>query len=319
MSKWSRREFLALSASVGVSACAGAAGWNEGRKFQAAIAVWNERSRLVAEAFHATQSVRVTAVAGVGSRPLSRREELLAGFTGSHPTIYPDVASMLRHHTIDLLYASGSAPELADWSGHLLIDGPSDPRAYAARRGRCVQILPQYEFAGCGRSAATLSGDWTRASIDCRGSLPDAPIESCDELAQWLYGEVGEAIDFTSEMMGMNGADQIFAAAAPAASPYQARLGWRMVKTGTHSKSIEVSVYAVQFNGMPKGIQIRLSADRQSLILRAAPRSIRLTHLLTANMIEAMTNSTPGSLIYSPRELSAAHELVQRAAAILVA
>lgn len=319
MAKWTRREFLALSASTVVSAYASAADWKHSREFYAAIVGWDQRSQLVADAFRGMQNVRVSAVAGVSPGSLTRHKTLLPTLPGTQPALYPDVSSMLRDHVVDFLYASRGSLELADWPGHLLIDGAVDSRAYDEGHGRCVQVLPQYEFAGCGRSSTTLSGDWTKANIDCRGSLPDVPLVNREELARWLYREVGEAVDFTREMMGVDQPVQIFSAAAPAASPYEARLGWRMVETGSHGKSIEVSMHATQSKEAPTGIQIRLSADRRSVTFRAAPRSMRLTQLLTANLLDAMTNGTPDRLIYRPRELSLVHDLLSKAAATLVA
>src|SRR5258707_598248 len=90
MTKWSRRDFLTVSASAGVSALA-AVNW-EGASIRAGMLGWNERSRFMTTAFREIPELHVAALSGVA--PGHQYRMLRPFFTGRLPAIYPTTRSM---------------------------------------------------------------------------------------------------------------------------------------------------------------------------------------------------------------------------------
>jgi hypothetical protein len=311
MTKWSRRDFLRFSASAGVAALAAVGG--DGATVRAGMLGWNERSRFMATAFREIPELRVAALSGLASDYQYRM--LLSAFSGGPPALYPTTLSMHADRAVDFLYAPGESPDLADWPGHLLLEDAVDPHKYVdpGSGSRCVQILPRFEFSGCGRSAAALSGEWNLARIDCRSKLPDKPFAGTSDLAAWLFHEAGEAVDFAYEVMGLTEDNRIFTVAAPAATPFEARLGWCLRESGRAGKTIEVSIHATHASDNSSWTKIRLCGLAQSVLLQAAPRSMEFTRQLTANFLDAVNERRPDQLLYSPSILLRAHTIVSEA------
>jgi hypothetical protein len=311
MTKWSRRDFLTFSACAGVSALAAI---NTGdATVRAGMLGWNDRSRFMATAFREIPELRVVALSGLA--PGYPYRMLLPTFSGGPPALYSTTLSMHADRAVDFLYAPGESPDLANWPGHLLLDGAVDPRKYvdSGSGSRCVQILPRFEFSGCGRSAMALSGEWSLARIDCRSKLPDKPFAGTSDLAAWLFHEAGEAVDFACEVMRLTEDNRIFTAATPAATPFEARLGWRLRESGRAGKTIEVSIHASHVSNS-SCTKIRLYGVAQSVFLQAAPRSMEFTRQITANFLDAMNQRRPDQLLFSPSILLRAHNIVSEAA-----
>ena len=225
---------------------------------------------------------------------------------------------MLRDHTVDFLYKAGAGKAAHEHTAHLLIeDADPDDLIQVAGNGPYIQALPRYEFSGLSRSTAELSGNWTRAVIDCHAALPDDDFTNRAELSAWLYRQVGDALDFACEMTEFDVPSDIFGIGAPADSPYAARFGWRIL--GKSGRVIDLSVYASQAIGqLANRTRVLLRASEQAVSLRTAPRSLRLSRLATLNLMHAIgTPATRSLLSYRRAAFAPARELVKQAVSVL--
>jgi hypothetical protein len=313
MIELNRREFLAFMALVGVSASTSPARWRAHRQFKVGMAEWNAASQVVAVAFRQIPELGVAAVAGVTPRTASLTE-WRASFPNDQPEFYPDVTTMLKRSHFDFLYANAPDRTVAESAVHLLLEDPNPSTlVHLSASPAYIQILPRYEFSGFSR-LSSMSGEWMMAIIDCRSTLPNKPFQNQSEFAAWLYREIGEAIDFACELVDIGETHKIFAVAAPAESPYAAKFGWHIAGRGPCAGTIDVSVSANHSPTQSGAIRIILRGARESVVLHSIPRSVRLTHVLTSNLIDAISSANPQNLVYRPSVLTRSHDLVTKAA-----
>lgn len=311
---WNRREFLGMMAAAGISTLAEPLVWAGGRTTRVGVVGCNVYSRPVARVFRDIPQLTIAAVADVNpsSSPFSDGR---MDFGVCLPRLYPSVPAMLEHGDLDFVYLHGANDSLNEIPINLLLEDPGPRRLWSVSSpAMCVQVLPKYEFVGIGSSSAVLSGNWTHAVIDCRSKLPTTAFEDKSEFAFWLYREVGEAVDFVSEVMDITFPEQVFAAATPAVSAHQAKFGWRFVTTGSTSRTIDLSVAATHSPKAHTGVTITLTGHGQSIMLFAGPRSPRFTSFLICNLIDALRNGNEQTLLYHPKVLKQSYDLVSRAA-----
>lgn len=314
MVTWNRREFLVAMSATGISA-AYTNPWAASPKIRAGIAGWNERSRNAVAVFREMRELKIAAVAAVSPRSVSSLPDWRTHFPDQSPQVYPSIAAMLEQCDLDFVYVDATSHPLVEMPAHLLLEDP-EPRHLTALSspGIFAQVLPKYEFGGFTRSTLALSENWDHAIIDCRCVLPHTPFQNRSEFALWLCREVGEAIDFVCELMGVTQARQVFAAATPAGSPYEAKFGWRFIGSGPNPDRIDLSVVATHSLQRPSGITVTLANSDRSVMVRSAPRSPRLTRLLTWNLLDAVRSGNPQTLVYYPASLKRSHDLVSYAA-----
>jgi hypothetical protein len=310
MTRPTRRDFFAFSAA-GIASLARSSDCST--EIRAGIVGWDERSKAAARVFHEIPGLTVSSLSAPGSEHADAIE-FFSGMGGETPALHASVRSMVSRRKPDLLYAMGDAPDVGLWRGHLLLDGPADPPAYcgAAAAGRCIQFLPRFQFVDYGRPASLLRRDWRSARIDCHAPLPTAAIEDSRDLARWLNREVGDAVDFTCELLGLSEPLRILGAATPAATPSSARFGWRVAEQRTGGKTMEVSVLASHATNAWTRIEIHLWSERGAIVLRASPRSAILTRLLTFDLLMAMEKRSPGRLLFGPDVLTKSQRLISR-------
>ena len=311
---WSRREFLGVMASAGISTLAGPVAWAGGHTTRVGVVGWNAFSRRVARVFRDIPQLTIAAVADVDPSS-SLLSDWRKEFPGYLPRLYRRVPTMLEQCNLDFVYVHGADDSLDEMPIHVLLEDP-DLRCIRSLSSpsMCIQILPKYEFGGISRASSLLSGNWTHAMIDCRSALPATPFHAKSELASWLCREVGEAVDFVSELMDLTQAEQVFAAATPAVSGHQAKFGWRFVCTGSASRTTDLSVVATHSSKTHTGITITLTGQGQSVVLHAAPRSPRFTRFLICNLIDTARSRNQQALLYHPAVLKQSYDLVSRAA-----
>lgn len=316
MEMWSRRDFLKVATTSGVSTFLGMHGWTGIQSVRAGIKGWGNASGQVVAALRELP-VNVTAVADLPSASTYLLEDWRTAFPAVAPQIYDDVRTMLERSRIDVLYASALPAHLENVPVHLLLENSESPLPHpAVTMDKFVQILPRYEFGGLNRSTSLLSmGDWSRAAIDCRTALPSTRFRDRSEFGCWLYQQIGEALDVVCELMDVDGVEQVFALATPAFSPYSARLGWRLATSESPLRTIDVSVVAAGLSpNQSAGTRILLCSEGRVAALCSAPRSSQLTTFLASNLLESIRRHDPQGLLYHPSLLTRSHDLVTRVA-----
>jgi hypothetical protein len=313
MDKWNRREFLAAMTSAGVSSYAAWTGWTDNQKIKGGIGTLTPHSLRMSVLMREIPQVNIAAIVRDSDKTRWARTDWEAAFPDGRPRMYPSVSAMLEQCPLDFLYASGISAPLAQVPVHLLLDD-FDPARFRdfSKSSKCVQVLPQYEFASFGPVGSSISGEWARAIVDCRCPLPPTPFANRAEFASWLYRQVGEAIEVAQALMKTDDLRQVFAAATPGASPYEAKFGWRFVGKNL-SSIVDLSVVAVH-SGEPSRTKITLRSQRQSVSVSSAPRSAELTRFLIWNFLESIRQRKPENLLYDPRNFSRSWTLVSYAA-----
>jgi hypothetical protein len=319
MSELNRRDFLWLAASTGMSAAyAGLLGGSADFQVRTGIVGWDARIAATMNAFSGIREYQVIAFSNVPHGAVREVRSFLGPSIQGVPTLYADALTMLQKQSLDVMFASGAISPLLRTGAHLVLEGcDSEVRFVGNRPGRCIQILPKYEFLASKARTLKLCPNancWTRAQIRHQTGLPVKEVRTQDQLISWMCSEIGEAVDFAQEMLGPVQYTNVTATAVPVVPAGTVVFGLRFRGTRPSSPSIEIAVYArpQQATTLAK-TEISLVRETGSITFVAAPRSERLTRFLLVNMLDAVRDRAPSKLLYAPEALKASSELLASA------
>jgi hypothetical protein len=313
-----RRTFLMLSTSAALSAPSGILVGTGASRVRVGIASGTGNRLPDLQPLLSLPELEIAALSGERNLLLATRERILAS-TGIAPRIYPSFGAMMRNDGLELAFATAESEPALDSPVHLLLDMPADPLLCSARSHpeRCIQILPRNEFLGSPRNgqAPLLGGDWTKAVIHHRTSLPRPKVSSPEDLRRWIWKEVGEAVDFSAELLDTREFPEVEATAAPGGSAGAVLFSLHLRNCEqSPPRSVEIHIHARADGPATPTTNVLLHRPSGRVSFYAAARSAALTRALVRNALDAISTRTPSKLLYSPCSLLAA----QRALASIV-
>lgn len=220
MSELNRRDFLWLAASTGVSfACAGVFGRGAGFQVRTGVVGWEVRTAATMRVLSGMPEYQVLALSNAPEAALQELRTLMPQFSERTPALYANAPTMLQKQSLDVLFASGEISSVLGTGAHLVLEG-CDAAVVpgGSMPGRCVQVLPRYEFLGNNAKTSGFgpyAGGWRRAQIRHQTGLPAEEVRTQEQFVSWMWSEIGEAVDFAREILDQGDYEHVTATAAP--------------------------------------------------------------------------------------------------------